>query len=289
ILDGAKRIIAVLAGHPGGSSWKEVRRGAENAIRKCEAKCKFPKKTRKHRRGDFAALSWGISHGGGQKKPGNLCHSAHNAKALSELTADKNLSRIAKYGSTALALWAPKLYTHYEENFNSLLDNDDSLRRNWPDSVFASYTINFGPRTVCRPHRDFANLPYGWCAITALGDFNPKQGGHLILWDLKLAIEFPPGSTILIPSAALRHSNAPINSRETRYSFTQYSAGGLFRWVDQGFQRTTDFEATLTAEEMEVEERRRDERCKRGLSFFSTHESLSSDQVARSNYLVRSM
>jgi hypothetical protein len=29
-------------------------------------KCKFPKKAKKHRRGNFPALAFGISHGGGQ-------------------------------------------------------------------------------------------------------------------------------------------------------------------------------------------------------------------------------
>ncbi|KAJ7624191.1 hypothetical protein B0H17DRAFT_1151319 [Mycena rosella] len=51
---------------------------------------------------------------------------------------------------------------------------------------------------------------WGWCSITALGDFDPNKGGHLILWDLRLAIRFPPGSTILIPSALLHHSNVAI-------------------------------------------------------------------------------
>lgn len=40
------------------------------------------------------------------------------------------------------------------------------------------------------------------CAITTLSDYDPKAGGHLVLWDLKLVIEFPPGSTILILSVS---------------------------------------------------------------------------------------
>jgi hypothetical protein len=104
-------------------------------------------------------------------------------------------------------------------------------------------TFNFGPQTITFDHRDFANLAFGWCAITAIGKFDPKRGGHLILWDMKLVIEFPPGATILIPSAILRHSNVSLQPGEIRMSFTQYSAGGLFRWVDQGFRTAADFEA----------------------------------------------
>ena len=77
--------------------------------------------------------------------------------------------------------------------------------------------------------------------VTALGDFDPTVGGHLVLWDLKLGIEFPPGSTILLPSAIFRHSNLPIGKGQVRYSLTQYSAGGLFRWAACGFRPHKQF------------------------------------------------
>lgn len=104
-------------------------------------------------------------------------------------------------------------------------------------SAFANLTLNLGPRTVTFAHRDFANLCWGWCAVCALGNFDPDHGGHLVLWDLKLVIRFPPGSTIIIPSAMVRHSNTSIGMNETRYSITQYSASGLFCWVENGFVR----------------------------------------------------
>ncbi|KAJ7828584.1 hypothetical protein B0H14DRAFT_2263384, partial [Mycena olivaceomarginata] len=87
-------------------------------------------------------------------------------------------------------------------------------------SPFAAVTFNFGPATITFPHTDALNLTWGWCAITALGAFDPRRGGHLVLWDLCLVIQFPPGSTILIPSAILWHSNVGIASEERRYSFT---------------------------------------------------------------------
>ncbi|KAJ7713836.1 hypothetical protein B0H14DRAFT_3523214 [Mycena olivaceomarginata] len=34
--------------------------------------------------------------------------------------------------------------------------------------------------------KDVCNLPFGWCAIQSLGRFDVTQGGHLVLWDLKL-------------------------------------------------------------------------------------------------------
>ncbi|KAJ7800834.1 hypothetical protein B0H14DRAFT_2386884 [Mycena olivaceomarginata] len=109
------------------------------------------------------------------------------------------------------------------------------------------------PRTVTFPHLDFANLAWGWCSITSLGDFDPDKGGHLILWDLKLIIliRFPPGSTIFIPSALIRHSNTSIQAHEKRFSFTQYTAAGIFQFVDNGFKSQEEVDAM----EMSVEEK----------------------------------
>jgi hypothetical protein len=89
-------------------------------------------------------------------------------------------------------------------------------------------------------HKDQGNLPFGLCAVTPFGSFDPDKGGHIILWELKLIIRFPPGSTVLIPSAIITHGNLPIQHNEERSSFTQYAAGSLFRWVDNGFQTQVD-------------------------------------------------
>ncbi len=124
------------------------------------------------------------------------------------------------------AAWALSLFQYYATHLKELLLNDDSLVLNFANSIFAACTFNFGPWTVCFEHMDSRNLPFSWCAITMLGRFNPQKGGHFVLWDLKLVIEFPLGSTILIPSAVLCHSNTAISRKETRYSFTQYTAGG---------------------------------------------------------------
>ena len=95
-------------------------------------------------------------------------------------------------------------------------------------------TFNLGPATVSIPHTDANNLPHGWCAVTAFGDFDPDKGGHLILWDLGLVIRFPPGHTVLLPSGCVRHSNVGIGPSERRYSMVLYSAGGLFRYKEYG-------------------------------------------------------
>ncbi|EIM79862.1 uncharacterized protein STEHIDRAFT_69037, partial [Stereum hirsutum FP-91666 SS1] len=111
------------------------------------------------------------------------------------------------------------------------------LRSLWP-----AVTFNLGRSVFTRIHRDFNNLVWSMCAIYALGDYDPKKGGHLILWDWKLVVEFPPGCAILIPSAAVAHGNIAVRPWEIRKSFTQYCPGGLMRWFRYGCRTEENFE-----------------------------------------------
>lgn len=103
-------------------------------------------------------------------------------------------------------------------------------------SPFSTITVNFGPRTVCLPHRDLKNLAYGWCAIVVLGNFDFELGGHLVLHELKLIVEMRPGDIIFIPSAVVTHENIPIGRGEWRKSLVYYSPGGIFRWAAAGYR-----------------------------------------------------
>lgn len=137
----------------------------------------------------------------------------------------------------------PAVFRHYHAHIVAFREEHKHLRVNWDRSVFASAACNLGPRVATVFHRDCRNLPTGFCAIQALGDFDPTKGGHLVLKELKLIIEFPPGSTIFIPSATITHGNTPINASETRTSFTQYTSGSIFRYVDNGMRTEAEFKA----------------------------------------------
>ncbi|KAJ7256855.1 hypothetical protein B0H12DRAFT_1015628, partial [Mycena haematopus] len=130
-----------------------------------------------------------------------------------------------------------------------------------------------GPNVWTFKHRDVLNLPFGWCAIQAAGPFDPKKGGHLILWDLKLVVEFPPGALVLIPSATLSHSNVPVQEGDERISFTQFTAGGLFRYVDNGCRTERQLEEEDPVAYARMMESK-DSRWENGLTKFSTLEEL---------------
>ncbi|KAJ7068935.1 hypothetical protein B0H15DRAFT_925906 [Mycena belliarum] len=198
LVDKESRVIAVLGGRPNDPAYDDLTEEAARQMEAASGDLKFRAAQAEGRRGSFSSLSYGISFGGGQQTPGNLRQSTAASRIIETLFLMECFYRIAGFANAA--------------------------------------TLNFGPMTVTLPHIDGLNLAWGWCAITALGSFNPDLGGHLVLWDLKLIIRFPPGSTILIPSAILRHSNVVIQPGEQRYLFTQFTAAGLFRWVDNGFK-----------------------------------------------------
>ncbi|KAJ7028825.1 hypothetical protein C8F04DRAFT_1398695 [Mycena alexandri] len=108
---------------------------------------------------------------------------------------------------------------------------------------------NYKKQGIIVPHPGVGNLSRGWPAITALGWFDPDLGGHLTLWDLKL---------------------------EKHFSFVQYTAGGLFRWICNGFKTDEEFENTGTREEKMERTKEAKTRWEKGVAMYSTVDSLKS-------------
>ncbi|KAJ2921681.1 hypothetical protein H1R20_g15413, partial [Candolleomyces eurysporus] len=198
-------------------------------------------------RGDFRTVSTGISHRGGQTEPRNLNHTPSNALILAELGQSKAIQCIATWQNNCYKQWMPRLAEKSEESLDRLLEWKPALQRTFSDTVFASTTYNFGPNVVCDFHYDHLNWAPGICAVTSGGSYDFKKGGHMVLKEAKLVIEFPPCTTILLPSATVMHGNSPIQSGELRISMTQYTAGGVVRWVDYGFRSSKEYQANRSS------------------------------------------
>ncbi|KAL1657712.1 hypothetical protein GGF50DRAFT_68558 [Schizophyllum commune] len=242
-----------------------------DAIKAARSRVTFSEEERIHRRGDFGVKAIGISHGGGQKEPGLLKHTDKTQRELVRITKLKEVQDIAHLNSKAFGNWQPDIHAEYASTQNKLLKWKPRMRRflNFKKSVWSCLTINFGPRTQCLAHRDFNNLSYGFCAITALGRFNPDKGGHIILRELKLVIRFPPGSSIIIPSALITHHNTCIGEGETRYSITQYTSGAIFRFVEHGLMLDEQYYASLSAAARREAAKANATRWKKGLAKLS--------------------
>ncbi len=152
--------------------------------------------------------------------------------------------------------------------FLRLQQNQPELQLPIPGSIFSAISLNLGHQVVAELHKDFKNLAYGLCHICALGNFDAELSGHLILWELDLLIEFPPGSSILITSALISHGNTELQVGEERYSVIQYTAGGLFRWVEYGCRTEAQFGKEKPEEAARVWNER-PERWKEAISLFS--------------------
>ncbi|KAJ6543236.1 hypothetical protein DFH09DRAFT_1322234 [Mycena vulgaris] len=277
LLDAQRRVIAVLGGTPRDhAGWKKVTEGAAALLEERQPRIKLTQEALHHRRAqdEFPAIARGVAHGGGRLEPGEVYQNAANTQLTDELLEHDYIQRIMLFASSLMLLWAPLLSAFYQANKTLLSLWKSSMRWNCAGSPFAAWTFNFGPRAITAPHVDFANLAWGWCSVTALGNFDPDFGGHLILWDLRLVVRFPPGSTLLIPSALVRHSNVPIRAHESRSSITQYTAGSLFRWVRNGCKTDTAFQSSASGEEKAARAAEDAQRWEEGMKMFSVVDDL---------------
>ncbi|KAJ7867294.1 hypothetical protein B0H13DRAFT_1897597 [Mycena leptocephala] len=216
IIDAKKKVWGVFGGMPDDPNFmKDVHDLAVEAMDRARADASLADDRWFHRCGNFPKLTGGNSYGGGQFEPSEL----------DSLLTGHRISSIFTW-----TIWGR--FTRGTSALNS-------------PSCFSACTFNLGPHTCTLGHRDFGNLAFGWCAITAFGDFDYRKGGHLILWDCKLILEFPPG----------------------------LHGGGLFRWVEHDFQTEEAYFEGLSREER-LEKELGLQRAREGAAMFSTIKEL---------------
>ncbi|TFK60591.1 hypothetical protein BDN72DRAFT_779221 [Pluteus cervinus] len=292
ITDKDGRGIVFFVGQPlcaHGGKWADVAKAAAETMASVREEgfiaAALPPAFQSHRRGDFVAIAVGVSHGGGQTAPGTLVHAVERQALINRLLADSAIKRIAGYQSSmcALSFYAPKLYAHFCHRLLWVYEHDNNLQRNFAESIFPAASFNLGPSTVSLEHTDAGNVGYGLCALVALGEFDYRAGGHLVLFDLGLMVQFPPGAVVLLPSGVLRHGNTPIQSNEERYSIAQYCAGGLLRWHRYGLR--TASAATKGAGKAKAKaimgalNGKHDDRVREALALFSRVDELETDRT----------
>ena len=154
--------------------------------------------------------------------------------------------------------------------------------RLFPRSIMPTVAFNLGKQVATNKHIDSGNCPFGWCTITALGDFDASKGGHLVLWDLGIILEFPAGACVCLPSALVTHSNIPTNTNKIRMSFTQYCSGEIFRHIENGFttdRRLRESDSAILLFRKEV----RRTRAEKGLWMFSMMKDIMKGSARRRN------
>lgn len=193
--------------------------------------------------------------------------------------------------SDMYAFYGSRNHEYTEQTVNIIRERFDqadnptlSLRTPYDKAlgVFPCRTFNLARQTVSTPHTDQNNLAQGWCSITPLGNFDHTAGGHLALWNLGLVVQVPPGSTVLIPSSLIVHSNATIQPNEIRYSIVQYASGHLFRWVRNGFRTDIAWHGQATAEQQRQRKKEQEGRWYSAVSSYTTLQELKEkEKLAR--------
>ncbi|KAK7007980.1 hypothetical protein R3P38DRAFT_3325026 [Favolaschia claudopus] len=284
ILDRYGRIIVVFVGGPDDPEWPSVAAEAGEAMKRAREEGirtkAFADDAGLHRRGRFYTLQSGVSHGGGQPCPRNLDISDAKQPLVDSLLGNKSVRRVCGFQSSAFRTWAPKLFKDYVTDLRDLFEHDPSLRLNFTNSIFPSVTFNLGSQSATFEHLDDKNRALGWCAITSGGDFDPTKSAHLHLRELNAVVEFPAASTAFIPSAVIHHGNTPLAPHETRYSITQYAAGGLFRYVKYKFRTAKKVLNEGGGNLKRSFDGVHGERHAAGISLFSKPEELLADHVA---------
>jgi len=282
IIDQCDRIIGTLVGQPHDPSWSDVEKDASKSHPRCQRECFIQSKAVRHRRGNFAGLITGVSFGGSQKVSAEYCHqwkttnesqaqetsktalsippSSHHSSLILLFNAWLDLLHVSYFMvilsvsnpfifQRLSAYFAPRLFHYYRKELGTLFTSNSSLHIT-SLGVLACHHLQLWPiYNHLPPYR--SGQPVFWVVLHyCLSPFDPHRGGHLILWDLGLVIDFPPGSTILIPSALVRHSNTVIQPGEECYSLTHYAAGGLFCYVSNGLCSDKTFMKEATEAEL---------------------------------------
>ena len=172
-------------------------------------------------------------------------------------------------------MFAPKAYRTYADKLHALFEQSPDLKRYVSKSVFPTASFEFSNGRQCRVHHCHPNGSVGWCTLFAGGEYDPSTGGHLYLPQVQLLIEFPPGTSILIPSTIV-YGILPVASSQTRYTFSQYIPVDIIRYIDNGFRtRHTGLKADALKRDGGPP---RDNRSSEELGLFSCLDSLDSDR-----------
>lgn len=139
-------------------------------------------------------------------------------------------------------MFFPKLASFYSEEEQKLIAIDMLVKQFLPDSPFFSTTLNLGDRCYSPLHIDGQNLVFGICCIAVFGTFDHRLEGHNLMSPSRTIFELRQGDIFFLPSGSVEHGNIPVEKSGTRFVAVLYTAGGLFRWIDQGHRTAADGE-----------------------------------------------
>ncbi|KAE9404871.1 hypothetical protein BT96DRAFT_812948 [Gymnopus androsaceus JB14] len=254
------QIVRTAAGHrvmglyasPRDPNWAELMEAFDNLMEWLFRCLKLPPGLLDHRRGRYATIGVGYGFGGGRRRPGSYVNSAHNARLLQQALGSPVIHRIARYVDQGLLALFPALHSLCTNLDRSVVDVDNpEIQRSFQNCCYPACHFNLHSSSTAY-HSDYWNYIGGMCAIVSGGKFDCKRSAHFIAWSLGLAFEFPPGTAIFVPSAAVPHSNTPLAKHERRHSLAFFLPAGLVRWYHNGFRSDKEFRDLAAPSELQA-------------------------------------
>jgi len=253
IADKHGRIFFVKVKPPSDASSKEMHRHVEGLVNKmCErinalaadpnAKgCPKAQSNNRHvRPEDCFRIIFGLTFPQGGRGPAVQNIDPILRPFVEELLANPWIQKFMNFITACFISWFPRHAFAYDEVKHRLkitTNAEERANNIFKNSRFCGTTFNLGPYAITLEHRDSRNLVGGLCVLGVFGQFDHKTSGHFIMKEPKVVIELRRGDVVFMPSAGITHRNAGMKKGETRSSIIQYTAGGLFQWIWQGFRQ----------------------------------------------------
>ncbi|KAJ7601267.1 hypothetical protein DFH06DRAFT_1010621, partial [Mycena polygramma] len=197
----------------------------------------------------------------------NVKHDLANCIEAGLILQNEGVQEIAAFHNTIHNSFSPKLHAYTANGTDLIFKYDSNLRREF-EGIFPAAEFDLG-ELGSAPRLQDRDLTHGWRALTALGNYDSRYGGDIILWDDGWVIRFPPGATILFPAAVMRYSFVDVLPGEKQYTFSQYSPAGLYRYITNGYKSDSAFERETSAREMEAVKSGRRRRMEAALKMYS--------------------
>ncbi|KAJ7029507.1 hypothetical protein C8F04DRAFT_1187720 [Mycena alexandri] len=251
-----KSVVLILGGCSRGGYWKR------DVINPANEACEQVLASVRQSAEEIAAkapvvLTAGVGEHFNQERPARPAYGALlNTLVFMQFFAVYGVRRLIGYGNRLLELYCYAAFVGLETQKEQFLELQPDVLYPCPSSVFSAATLELGG-----PHLRATNSghePTTWSILVALGNFVPRLGGHIILWDLGFVVSFPPGSCILLPTGLIRYSFVKVREGKTRYSVVQFAGSGVTRWLQNGRRTDIDFSANASREQHQAHEARRE-------------------------------
>ncbi|KAJ7431197.1 hypothetical protein B0H11DRAFT_2262220 [Mycena galericulata] len=232
------------------------------------------------------AIRSGVTYDRTLQRPRNVermeNHNLQNMVVLAGLRYSPSIQAITSYQNAVLKQAAPRLWNDARRVIDAVVSNDQTL--NLPmklanegphqPTAFSELEYRFSvpelPRTEPNDH------PPAFRAITSVGNYLYHEG-KLILWQLRIVLDFPPGSTFIFPAGVVRYSFTQVEKPGWQMIITQSCSAGLHGFVANGFDDRYARETRFPTRQAAVADRLR--RAKEGIALYPTVKEFDARQA----------